>query len=293
MMSYLKGLLSWRPAVKAPAANISRRNVRFALDERIPRYWYRDWPHVTRFFDGLSIMFPLGEKLFIDSVTHFRTEIETEGSLCDAVEAFVYQEASHIREHRLYNQRLAAQGAPVEALEKLLLRRQEVGNRLSPATRLAMAASLEHFTAILSDQLLRNPAVLNGADSTMAMLWRWHAIEETEHKAVAYDVLCLVVRRPLWRYLMRCGIMLVMTAYFAVDLLYFIYQLAGTDGQRRNWRGWARLQWWLFVNPGPLTRAFSSWLAWFIPGFHPNKLDNSAALETARLRLDEYAGPTP
>lgn len=292
-MSYLKGLLSWCSSAKPPAAKILRRKVRFALDERVPRYWYRDWPHVTRFFDGLSIMFPLGEKLFIDSVTHFRSEIETDLSLCNAVEAFVYQEAAHIREHRLYNQLLAAQGAPVEALEKLLLRRQEVGNRFTPATRLAMTASLEHFTAILSDQLLRNPAVLNGADSRMAMLWRWHAIEETEHKAVAYDVLCLVVRNPLWRYLMRCGVMLIMTAYFAVDVLYFIYQLTGTDGQRRNWRGWARLQWWLFVNPGPLTRAFPSWLAWFIPGFHPDKLDNSEALEAARRRLDEFAEPKP
>lgn len=292
-MSYLKRLLSWCSPAKKSAAKIPRRNVRFALDEHIPRYWYRDWPHVTRFFDGLSIMFPLGEKLFIDSVTHFRKEVATDLSLSNAVDEFVYQEASHIREHRLYNQRLEAQGAPVEALEQLLLRRQEVGNRFTPATRLAMTASLEHFTAILSDQVLRNSAVLKGADSRMAMLWRWHAIEETEHKAVAYDVLCLVVRNPFGRYLMRCGIMLTMTAYFAVDVMYFIYQLAGTDGQRRNWRGWARLQWWLFVNPGPLTRAFPRWLAWFIPGFHPNKLDNSEALEAARQRLDQYAERKP
>lgn len=292
-MSYLKRLLSRRSPAKSPSTEIPRRHVHFVLDESIPRYWYRDWPHVTRFFDGLSIMFPLGEKLFIDSVMHFRKEIETAPSLSIAVADFIYQEASHIREHRLYNQLLAAQGAPIDALEKLLLRRQEVGNRFAPATRLAMTASLEHFTAILSDQLLRNPAVLKGADSRMAMLWRWHAIEETEHKAVAYDVLCLVVRNSLWRYLMRCGVMLTMTAYFAVDVMYFIYQLAGNDGQRRNWRGWARLHWWLLVNPGPLTRAFPRWLAWFVPGFHPNHLNNSEALEAARRTLNEYAEPNP
>nr|WP_212800525.1 metal-dependent hydrolase [Pseudomonas sp. St316] len=292
-MSYLKRLLSRCSPAKSASAKIPRRTVHFALDEGIARYWYRDWPHVTRFFDGLSIMFPLGEKLFIESVVHFRQEIETDHALSTAVTAFVYQEASHIREHRRYNQRLAEQGAPIDALEKLLLRRQEVGNRFTPATRLAMTASLEHFTAILSDQLLRNPAVLKGADSRMAMLWRWHAIEETEHKAVAYDVLCLVVRHPLWRYLMRCGVMLTMTAYFAFDVMYFIYQLAAHDGQRGNWRGWLRLQWWLFVNPGPLTRAFPRWLAWFAPGFHPNHLDNGEALEAARRTLDDDAGPAP
>jgi predicted metal-dependent hydrolase len=267
--------------------------MRFALDEQIPRYWYRGWPHVTRFFDGLSIMFPLGEKLFIDSVVHFRQALEKHPALAQAVDAFVYQEASHIREHRAYNRLLAAQGAPIDTLEQLLMRRQEVGNKFSPAMRLAMTASLEHFTAILSDQLLRHPAILEGADTKMAMLWRWHAIEETEHKAVAYDVLGVVVSNPLRRYLMRCGVMLIMTGYFAIDVLYFIYRLAGNDGQRRNGREWLRLLGWLFVRPGPLTRVFPKWLAWFIPGFHPNHLDTREALATARQTLDEYAGRTP
>ncbi|POA49431.1 metal-dependent hydrolase [Pseudomonas sp. MPR-ANC1] len=267
--------------------------MRFALDEQVPRYWYRGWPHVTRFFDGLSIMFPLGEKLFIDSVVHFRKAIDEDPALAQAVDAFVYQEASHIREHRSYNQLLAAQGAPIDTLEQLLMRRQEVGNKFSPVMRLAMTASLEHFTAILSDQLLRHPAILEGADTKMAMLWRWHAVEETEHKAVAYDVLGVVVSNPLRRYLMRCGVMLIMTGYFAIDVLYFIYRLASNDGQRRNGREWLRLLGWLFVRPGPLIRVFPKWLAWFIPGFHPNHLDTREALATARQTLDEYAGRTP
>ena len=292
-MSYLKRLFSRRLLTKSASADIPRRTLRFALDEQVPRYWYRGWPHVTRFFDGLSIMFPLGEKLFIDSVVHFRQALEKHPALAQAVDAFVYQEASHIREHRAYNRLLAAQGAPIDALEQLLMRRQEVGNKFSPAMRLAMTASLEHFTAILSDQLLRHPAILEGADTKMAMLWRWHAIEETEHKAVAYDVLGVVVSNPLRRYLMRCGVMLIMTGYFAIDVLYFIYRLASNDGQCRNGREWLRLLGWLFVRPGPLIRVFPKWLAWFIPGFHPNHLDTREALATARQTLDEYAGRTP
>ncbi|MFJ2323576.1 metal-dependent hydrolase [Pseudomonas sp. NPDC087817] len=292
-MSYLKRLFSRRSLTKSVSADIPRRTLRFALDEQVPRYWYRGWPHVTRFFDGLSIMFPLGEKLFIDSVVHFRKAIDEDPALAQAVDAFVYQEASHIREHRSYNQLLAAQGAPIDALEQLLMRRQEVGNKFSPVMRLAMTASLEHFTAILSDQLLRHPAILEGADTKMAMLWRWHAIEETEHKAVAYDVLGVVVSNPLRRYLMRCGVMLIMTGYFAIDVLYFIYRLASNDGQRRNGREWLRLLGWLFVRPGPLIRVFPKWLAWFIPGFHPNHLDTREALATARQTLDEYVGRTP
>ncbi|EHP44792.1 metal-dependent hydrolase [Cupriavidus basilensis OR16] len=285
------------PSAVTPPTEIPHRDLRFTLDGPVPRYWYRGWCHVTRFFDAFSIMFPLGEKFFIDSVKHFRGEIPAGTPLAAEIAGFIHQEATHIREHRLYNQRLAAQGAPVDELEALIRRRQQNSLQIaSSAMRLALTACLEHYTAILADQLLRHPEILDGADPEMAAIWQWHAVEETEHKAVAFDVFRAIEPRPLRRYLVRCGAMLGVSVYFVLDLVYFMYRLAACDKQRANWREWLRLQWWLFVNPGVFTRVLPAWMFWFAPWFHPNRIDSRAVLETARRNLQEQredfaAGP--
>lgn len=267
---------------------IPQRDLRFPLDDTIPRYWYRGRCHVTRFFDAFSIMFPLGERFFIDSVSHFRDRIPRDTPLAEDVAGFIHQEATHIREHRRYNDRLVAQGAPVDQLEALIQRRQQNSLSAMPAiTRLASTACLEHFTAILAHQLLRHPEVLDGADPRMAAIWRWHAIEETEHKAVAFDVLAAIEPRSLRCYLIRCGAMLAVSVYFVFDLTYFMYRLAAADRQRSNLREWARLQWWLFVHPGIFTRILPAWLSWFAPRFHPDRIDSGEVLRTARRALEE------
>lgn len=231
-------------------------------------------------------MFPQGERIFIESVVHFRSRLLPGSPLDQAVQDFVYQEASHIREHQAYNQRLANQGAPIADLERLLSRRMKNTRRVSPELLLAMTASLEHLTAIISEQLLSNPEVLAGADPEMADMWRWHAVEETEHKAVAFDVLCAVAQNPVRRYVLRCVTMLGVAVCFAYDVMYFIYKLARSDQQGSHWRGWLRLQWWLLINPGLFTRTLPAWLFWFVPGFHPNRIDSREILRTARRSLD-------
>lgn len=285
-MSFFKSLLSRRTASELPAQSIQRRTVQFVYDEQTPRHWYRGWPHVTRFFDGLSLMFPQGERLFIDSVVHFRGCLSPDTALGQQVQDFVYQEASHIREHQAYNQRLTNQGVPVADFERLLARRKNNTQRLSPVVQLALTASLEHLTAIISDQLLSNPRVLAEVDPGMADLWRWHALEETEHKAVAFDVLCAVESRPIRRYLLRCLAMLSVAVYFAYDVLYFVHALARSDRQTRNWREWLRLFGWLLVSPGIFMRTLPAWLFWFVPGFHPNRIDSRETLQAARRAFD-------
>ncbi|MCQ3032633.1 metal-dependent hydrolase [Pseudomonas syringae] len=286
-MSLFKRILSRRSAAQLSPQVIAYRSIRFTFDDSIPRYWHAGRAHTTRFFDCLSFMFPQGERIFIESVVHFRHKLAKGSALDKAVDDFIYQEASHMREHRAYNQRLGAQGAPVEKLERMLLRRRKESERLPASFRLALTASLEHITAILSDQLLRNPAYLKDADPTMVGLWRWHALEEIEHKAVAYDVLCTVERNPVWRYLLRCVAMISLSVYFTFDLAYFTYHLVHGDKQHRNWREWLRLQWWLFVNPGLLSRIVPAGLFWFLPGFHPNRIDTRELLDSARQALDE------
>src|SRR3546814_14121606 len=47
--------------------------------------------------------------------------------------------------------------------------------------------ALEHYTAMMASVMLREDSMYAGAEPEWAALWKWHAIEEIEHKGVAYD----------------------------------------------------------------------------------------------------------
>jgi predicted metal-dependent hydrolase len=159
--------------------------------EATPRYFYDDNATATLFFAMLSSWFPPGERFFMTSVRNFR-EIVSDEKLKDQVSGFMGQEAIHGREHDKLNQLLEQRGmdltVPV-AVVKAGLRALEY---LPKSTQIAATTFMEHFTALLAEELLENPQFAAKADPEMIKLWQWHAFEELEHKAVAYDVYDLV-----------------------------------------------------------------------------------------------------
>src|SRR3546814_7672489 len=56
-----------------------------------------------------------------------------------------------------------------------------------PIINLMATIALEHYTAMLAAIMLKDPAMYAGAEPEWGALWKWHAIEEIEHKGVAYD----------------------------------------------------------------------------------------------------------
>jgi predicted metal-dependent hydrolase len=273
-----------------PPRLIQRRDIDFGMERDIPRHWLAGDCHRTRFFDALSIMFPEGEKFFIDSVRQLQDRAAGDTELQEQVGAFIVQEALHRREHRAYNARLAAQGAPVASLEARVISRQaRARHRLSARGQLAITICLEHFTAMLAHQILLHGNNLAGADERMASIWRWHAVEETEHKAVAFDLFTRVQANPVLRYLRRCAAMLWVTLLFSSDVWRFTFALVKADGRAADWRGWRRLLARQFVAPAPLLRIIPHWLAWFKPGFHPWQHDNRALLAQMRAPYDALA----
>lgn len=158
----------------------------------MPRHWHSGDAFKTHMFNAMSVLFPDGERFFIDSVRHYRERVE-DPALKQQIRGFIGQEGHHSREHLVYSDRLRALGYDIDRLEGGAKRRIRFAQqKLHPSRQLAATAALEHLTAIMADGLLSNPRWLEGADPTMARLWRWHALEETEHKAVAYDVFMLV-----------------------------------------------------------------------------------------------------
>jgi predicted metal-dependent hydrolase len=250
------------------------RNLRFPLNA-VPRDWHGGRRAVSRFFDNLSVFFPAGERFFVVSVRAHRRHVE-DPQLAREADAFSAQEGFHSREHVRYNERLRAHGYPVQAMERRVERLLgRVSRRLPVRAQLAATCALEHFTAILSHRLLADPRVTGGMHPTMAALWRWHAIEETEHKSVAFDV----YRAAGGPYLERIAIMLAASVVFWAKVLEHQVRLQRADGTLFSLREWGDLAKFLFGKPGVLRRALPHYLSYFRPGFHPWQHDNRAIMD--------------
>jgi predicted metal-dependent hydrolase len=258
---------------------VKQRDIHFPIASVRLRDWHPAGTHVSQIFNGQSLFFPDGEQFFIDTVRHYRDRI-TDPKLKEDVKGFIGQEAMHGREHRAYNQALAEAGYPAAELERKAIRQLNRARKLlTPAGQLGVTIALEHFTAILADAMLNDDSVLEGAPPEMQALWRWHAIEETEHKAVAFDVYQAVVGKGILAYLRRCLIMLVASIQFIWQTNYTVYQLTKHDGLHHDWRGWLAMWRFQYVRPGTLRKIALPWLSYFRPGFHPWQHDNRHHVE--------------
>lgn len=177
------------PPATAPLIQTRRMSFEQSLQE-VPRHFGPDGDLLSSHIVAcLSAVFPDGEDFFVRSVRRFRSEI-TEPVLKHQVGGFIGQEAVHGREHRAFNRRLSHLGYPTRFLERFTERLLAVADRvLSPKASLAVTAALEHYTATLAEQLLRDEdtRALFGHDKVRE-LFLWHALEESEHKTVAFDV---------------------------------------------------------------------------------------------------------
>ena len=159
------------------------------LSGPIPRHWFAGNVLATHMINGVSMLFPAGERFFVRSVNHYLDRI-SDPHLRAQVKGFFGQEGRHAKEHDRWNDILQSQGYSVKSyLAFYEWFGYHVIERLAtPGLRLSATAALEHFTALLAEKALRYHA-LDHADPTMRALLLWHAAEEIEHRSVAFDVL--------------------------------------------------------------------------------------------------------
>src|SRR6185437_8545920 len=191
--------------------SITPRDRRFGRDAATPRLWHGGRVEATAIYNALSATFPIGEAYFVESVRKFRDAAPPK--LAEEIKGFTTQEAIHSREHDAFNKRAADAGYDLTNLEAQVEKRLAVARARGPYANLAATMALEHFTAILAHELLANPRHLEGAEAETADLWRWHAVEEIEHKGVAYDTWRFATRNwPRWkRWKVKARVMLYVT----------------------------------------------------------------------------------
>jgi uncharacterized protein len=263
---------------------ITPRDRRFGRGEATARWWLGGDPVASAFYDALSATFPKGEAYFVESVRAYRDGAPAK--LAAEIKAFTTQEVMHSREHVHFNRRAHQAGYDLSALDRRVDERMEIVRARPPIVNLAATMALEHFTAVIAHQLLGNPRHLAGADPESAALWRWHSIEEIEHKGVAYDTWLHATRHwPRFkRWSVKARVMLLVTRNFTVDRTHGALELLRQDGIAGP-RAWARLFWFAFVRPGMMRKILGAWASFFMPGFHPWKQDDRALIAKAEAGL--------
>lgn len=252
------------------------------LDRGIPRHWCGGQPFATHFLDALSSTFPDGEAFFVRSVRHYEDRIDDPG-LRRAVAAFAGQEGQHSHQHGRHLRLLTDQGYTGIARRNRWMRSVlRLSNRWLPKGSLVATAALEHLTALLARRLLSESERWTGPmDPRMASLWQWHALEEAEHKAVAFDVMRLVGASRLH----RSWAMAVNSVGLLLETLDRTAYMLWKDGllfDRRTWSDGLR---WLLGRGGFLRGLGSDYCSWYRPDFHPDDVDDGALVEAWRARL--------
>jgi uncharacterized protein len=260
---------------------------RISFDEAIktvPKYFGRDNDIVSSHIAvALSSVFPDGEDFFVRSVRHFRDEI-TDPVLKKEVAGFIGQESIHGREHRVLNERFAELGYPTKAAEWATRKGLSLRSKYAPAkANLAMTAALEHFTATLAEMILSDPeARAMFGDDTVKNLFLWHALEESEHKAVAFDVYKLVGGgerlRTFTMTALRYGFPLAMAGQVFVGLLLDKYARRHPIRVLKSLRR---------VPKSPLMsrQLWNQLKDYNRPDFHPNQSEHTGLVEPWREEL--------
>ena len=139
--------------------------------------------------------------------------------------------------------------------------------------------ALEHYTAMMAHEFLANPQHFANSDAEVRKMWEWHAVEEIEHKGVAYDTWNHATREwsDFKRWMRRTIIMMIVTKRFLNNRWKDATELLAQDGIT-GWRAHWGLAKYLFGKPGVLRRIFPAWLSYFKPGFHPWNHDDRALI---------------
>lgn len=241
------------------------RQIPFSFDEDINPVWHSGRPEWSHMLNGASLTMPYLEPFLIKTVTEALKQID-DPALKSDVRAFIGQEGVHYKNHRRYNEilkRAYPELADVEAEMEADYRRFQ---KRDLKWRLAYTAGFETMTMGITEWLVGQRASLfAGADASVSSLALWHMVEETEHKAVAYDLYMNLYgdwRGKAWGLL--CG-----TAHVAWSSRKGYKRMLKRDGKWGNI--FSRLRLYAMVARF-LVHTSPAMLRSLLPGYHPGKV---------------------
>lgn len=257
-------------ARSAPDRSVTTRRMSIDHDDDMPRHFLDGDLLMSHVMAVLSATFPKGEQFFVDSVRNYRDQIDDD-QLRQQVAGFIGQESMHGREHDRLNQTLARMGYPTRFVDAATGRAMTLIQRVAPrSVQLAFTAAAEHFTSVLAEQLLEDdPFEDQDVPEELRALFRWHALEEAEHKAVAFDVYDDCVHNEV----IRLATMHITTALLVAVAAAALVGSAVTDPAARNPVRFVGSLLNLRNSPFARKKIGLRLLEYHRPGFHPDDRD--------------------
>lgn len=264
---------------------IKARRMAFDMSEPMRTFAVEDNSLISTFFYALSAMFPEGERFFIHSVRNYRDQV-TDPVLKEQIRGFIGQEAHHGHSHEGLNDKLVGMGFPVDKVERTMEKRVKFLKKLSAPRQLALTVAMEHFTATLAEQILENPDYYADIDPTLRKMLIWHAVEEIEHKAVAFDV----YRQFVDNEFMRKRVMVLAVTSLFVRLAKHQLQLLIAKKHRPSWKEWKQaFHFFWNKDHGMMRNTMKALVPFFKTGFHPWDIDQTELIDGWQERFPDVA----
>jgi predicted metal-dependent hydrolase len=164
------------------------RRVRFEYPDDLDPAWIPGRPEFAAMANGLSLLMPYAEPLFIRAVRSAQDDLDP--ALAARVDDYITQEVGHWREHARFNELVRARHPGVARVERWMKRCAEwVTRTRSRPFNLAFSAGGEIMSFLLARWVDEHASTLfAGADPVVTTLFLWHLSEEVEHKSMAFDV---------------------------------------------------------------------------------------------------------
>ena len=247
-------------------------------NQELPKHWLDGSPAKSHIMNAMAVTFPTGEKFFIDAVKLYKDRI-TDTQLLDEVKEFTKQEIWHSYAHQQYNDWMQAQNLPVERIikdnDKIF---EFIDKHCSNRTKLAITVCLEHVTAIMASNALRNRSFYRLMHPHFEEIWRWHNVEEVEHKAVSMDVWNAINGKESTLH----RVMIFATIVFCYTAFKYTIILLHADKHLWKWKNIPDAWDILFGKNGMIRAGFKDWLDFFKKNYHPNDHDNTKLLRNYR-----------
>lgn len=261
--------------------DIKPRRMNFPFKQTKRRFFFDDNSMKSVYWAALSATFPAGEKEFIDSVRLYKDKVD-DPKLQEQVKGFIGQEGHHSGQHMQMNKQLRDLGLDAVRLEKHLERDIKKFIPTRPdRVRLALTVGMEHITAIMADHALNHPETFDGMDDTIRELLLWHAVEEIEHKAVAFDVFmtCESDRKLLHKCLKLA------TRLFVIRISCYMVGLLWWSKTLPRWRHIKSFYRMLYSENGVITKIKAPYKDYFREDFHPWDHQNQSLVESWKKKF--------